>query len=134
MPPLPDWLFRDLPPSQPLIRTFPPRFPVLWPFLEEVIQANLRDMSDLFRATPIHLQAEFVAMWGRYMEREQVPNVQEVIEMRFAEGEMYKTEYHLYTSLIKIYLWELKDFEEDAPDGWINPMERPFDCDPAASA
>jgi hypothetical protein len=132
MPPLPDWLFRDLPPSQPLIHTFPPRFPVLIHFEEEV-QANLRDMSDLFRATPIHLQAEFVAMWGRYMEREQVPNVQEAIEMSFAQGWLYKTEYHLYTSLIKIYLWELKEFEEDNDD-WVNPMERPFDCDPAASA
>jgi hypothetical protein len=132
MPPLPDWLFRDLPPSQPLIREFPPRFPVLIHF-EPEIQANLRDMSDLFRATPIHLQAEFVAMWGRYMEREQVPNVQEAIEIRFAEGEMYKTEYHLYTSLIKIYLWELKDFEEDADDDWVNPIEHPFHCH-AASA
>jgi hypothetical protein len=54
--------------------------------------------------------------------------------MEFAQGKMYKTEYHLYTCLIKIYLWELKDFEDDAPDGWVNLMDRPSDCDPAASA
>jgi hypothetical protein len=67
------------------------------------------------------------------MEREQVPNMQEMLDMNFAQGIMYSTEYHLYTSLIKIYLWELKEFQEPNDD-WVNRMEHPFDCDPAASA